>query len=72
MTNDASAPGPAPGRRTTITDIARRAEVSVSTVSKVLNGHTDISAQTRPTSSGCSMTPDTSEPGPPAGTAGAT
>lgn len=47
MTNDAPVPGPAPGRRTTITDIARRAEVSVSTVSKVLNGHTDISAQTR-------------------------
>lgn len=28
-----------PGRRTTIVDIARRAQVSISTVSRVLNGH---------------------------------
>jgi LacI family transcriptional regulator len=34
-------------RRTTIAEIARTADVSISTVSKVLNGHTDISASTR-------------------------
>lgn len=34
-------------RRTTIAEIARTADVSVSTVSKVLNGHTDISESTR-------------------------
>ncbi|MFC8447957.1 LacI family DNA-binding transcriptional regulator [Kitasatospora sp. NPDC057223] len=33
--------------RVTLADIAREAEVSVSTVSKVLNGHTDVSASTR-------------------------
>lgn len=33
--------------RTTLSDIARKANVSVSTVSKVLNGHTDISEDTR-------------------------
>ncbi len=33
--------------RVTLADIAREAEVSVSTVSKVLNGHTDVSVSTR-------------------------
>lgn len=34
-------------RRPTLGDVARRAEVSAPTVSKVLNGHTDVSAGTR-------------------------
>jgi LacI family transcriptional regulator len=37
----------AAARRTTIAEIARTADVSISTVSKVLNGHTDVSEDTR-------------------------
>jgi DNA-binding LacI/PurR family transcriptional regulator len=34
-------------KRVTLAEIARQAEVSISTVSKVLNGHTDVSDDTR-------------------------
>lgn len=35
------------GQRVTLTEVARRAGVSLSTVSKVLNGHADVAAATR-------------------------
>jgi LacI family xylobiose transport system transcriptional regulator len=38
---------PSTERRTTITDVARQAGVSVPTVSKVVNGRPDVSAETR-------------------------
>lgn len=46
MTSDV-ATAAVPGRRPTLGDIARRASVSTPTVSKVLNGHSDISPETR-------------------------
>lgn len=42
-----SAPTRRPRRSTTIADIAERAGVSVPTVSKVINGRSDVSAETR-------------------------
>ena len=53
LTGSGTASGPSAGGRNdrspTMTQIAREARVSVSTVSKVLSGHTDVSAQTRRT-----------------------
>ena len=44
---DATDPGDPPARRVTAAQIAREAGVSVPTVSRVLNGHADVSPETR-------------------------